>query len=103
MYIYIRYIPSSLGALLFFCCDNVTPTFVTVALPGTHPCYLISWLSVQVVFCLTSHLTLNGAAAQYSLTVEDGLINGFRSRRRRRVSLVLAGRYSIGMCFSCNS
>lgn len=37
-----------------FCCDSVTPTFVT--LPGTCPCYLISWLLIEVN---TSHVLLN--------------------------------------------
>lgn len=37
-------------------CDNVTPTFVTEVLPETHPCYLISWLLIEVT---PSHVLLN--------------------------------------------
>lgn len=39
-----------------FCCDNVTPTPVAVALSGTPPCYLISWLLIEVN---TSHVLLH--------------------------------------------
>ena len=39
-----------------FCCDNVTPISVTVALPETRPCFLISWQLIEVK---TSHILLN--------------------------------------------
>ncbi len=56
MYIYIRYIPSYHFYFTSFCCD-VTPAFVTVALPGTRQCFLIYWLLIEVK---TSHVLFKG-------------------------------------------
>lgn len=71
----------------------VPPTIVTAAVPETLPCYLISRLLIEVSasrVLLNTHLTVNSAAVQLSLT---------RKRWSEGMKVSLADLLQEGMCF----